>query len=133
MISNQYKELFALVARNGAINGEKAMDVLTKNNSETDIKATADMTQRFRELEDKIRNSENLELSGLDYVYLYAGATISREILAKNVNTWTAIIHEYDTNLIPKLFEIAKETDPEKQTKFIEENFSQEKVDNAEN
>ena len=133
MISNQYKELFALVARNGAINGEKAMDVLKNGNPDADIKATADMTQRFRELEDKIRNSENLELSGLDYVYLYAGATISREILAKNVNTWSAIIHEYDTNLIPKLFEIAKETDPEKQAKFVEENFSQEKVDNAEN
>ena len=129
MISNQYKELFALVARNGAINGEKAMEVLTKNNSDADIKATADMTQRFRELEDKINAGE--ELTGLDYVYLYAGATISREILAKNVNTWTAIIHEYDTNLIPKLFEIAKETDPEKQAKFVEENFSQEKVDNA--
>lgn len=133
MISNQYKELFALVARNGAINGEKAMEILKNGNPDADIKATADMTQRFRELEDKIRNSENLELSGLDYVYLYAGATISREILAKNVNTWTAIIHEYDTNLIPKLFEIAKETDPEKQVKFVEENFSQEKVDNAEN
>ena len=131
MISNQYKELFALVARNGAINGEKAMEVLTSNNSDADIKATADMTQRFRELEDKINAGE--ELTGLDYVYLYAGATISREILAKNVNTWTAIIHEYDTNLIPKLFEIAKETDPEKQAKFVEENFSQEKVDNAEN
>lgn len=131
MISNQYKELFALVARNGAINGEKAMDVLTKNDSDADIKATADMTQRFRELEDKINAGE--ELTGLDYVYLYAGATISREILAKNVNTWSAIIHEYDTNLIPKLFEIAKETDPEKQAKFVEENFSQEKVDNAEN
>ena len=131
MISNQYKELFALVARNGAINGEKAMEVLTKNNSDADIKATADMTQRFRELEDKINAGE--ELTGLDYVYLYAGATISREILAKNVNTWSAIIHEYDTNLIPKLFEIAKETDPEKQARFVEENFSQEKVDNAEN
>ena len=131
MISNQYKELFALVARNGAINGEKAMEVLTKNNSEADIKATADMTQRFRELEDKINAGG--ELTGLDYVYLYAGATISREILAKNVNTWTAIIHEYDTNLIPKLFEIAKETDAEKQNNMVEEFFSQEKVDNAEN
>ena len=131
MISNQYKELFALVARNGAINGEKAMEILTKNNSDADIKATADMTQRFRELEDKINAGE--ELVGLDYVYLYAGATISREILAKNVNTWTAIIHEYDTNLIPKLFEIAKETDAEKQNNMVKEFFSQEKVDNAEN
>ena len=41
MISNQYKELFALVARNGAINGEKAMDVLKNGNPEADIKATA--------------------------------------------------------------------------------------------
>ena len=131
MISEQYRELFALVARNGAINGEKAMDVLKKNDADTDIKATAEMTDKFRALEDKIRNSE--ELSGLDYVYLYAGATISREILAKNINTWTAIVNEYDTNLIPKLFEIAKETDAEKQAKLVEENFSQEKVDNNEN
>ena len=131
MISEQYRELFALVARNGAINGEKAMDVLKKNDADADIKATAEMTDKFRTLEDKIRNGEGL--SGLDYVYLYAGATISREILAKNINTWTAIVNEYDTNLIPKLFEIAKETDAEKQAKLVEENFSQEKVDSNEN
>ena len=131
MISEQYRELFALVACNGAINGEKAMDVLKKNNADADIEATAEMTYKFRVLEDKIRNGG--ELGGLDYVYLYAGATISREILAKNINTWTAIVNEYDTNLIPKLFEIAKETDTEKQAKLVEENFSQEKVDNGEN
>lgn len=131
MISEQYRELFALVACNGAINGEKAMDILKKNDADADIEATAEMTYKFRVLEDKIRNGE--ELSGLDYVYLYAGATISREILAKNINTWTAIVNEYDTNLIPKLFEIAKETDAEKQAKLVEENFSQEKVDNGEN
>ena len=131
MISEQYRELFALVARNGAINGEKAMDVLKKNDADADIEATAEMTYKFRVLEDKIRNGG--ELSGLDYVYLYAGATISREILAKNINTWTAIVNEYDTNLIPKLFEIAKETDVEKQAKLVEENFSQEKVDSNEN
>ena len=131
MISEQYRELFALVARNGAINGEKAMDVLKKNDADADIKATAEMTDKFRTLEDKIRNGEGL--SGLDYVYLYAGATISREILAKNINTWTAIVNEYDTNLIPKLLEIAKETDAEKQAKLVEENFSQEKVDSNEN
>lgn len=131
MISEQYRELFALVACNGAINGEKAMDVLKKNDADADIEATAEMTYKFRVLEDKIRNGG--ELSGLDYVYLYAGATISREILAKNINTWTAIVNEYDTNLIPKLFEIAKETDAEKQAKLIEENFSQEKVDSNEN
>lgn len=131
MISEQYRELFALVACNGAINGEKAMDVLKKNDADADIEATAEMTYKFRVLEDKIRNGG--ELSGLDYVYLYAGATISREILAKNINTWTAIVNEYDTNLIPKLFEIAKETDVEKQAKLVEENFSQEKVDSNEN
>lgn len=131
MISEQYRELFALVACNGAINGEKAMDVLKKNDADVDIEATAEMTYKFRVLEDKIRNGG--ELSGLDYVYLYAGATISREILAKNINTWTAIVNEYDTNLIPKLFEIAKETDAEKQAKLVEENFSQEKVDSNEN
>lgn len=131
MISEQYRELFALVACNGAINGEKAMDVLKKNDADADIEATAEMTYKFRVLEDKIRNGG--ELSGLDYVYLYAGATISREILVKNINTWTAIVNEYDTNLIPKLFETAKETDAEKQAKLVEENFSQEKVDSNEN
>lgn len=131
MISEQYRELFALVARNGAINGEKAMDVLKKNDADADIKATAEMTDKFRALEDKINNGE--EPSGLDYVYLYAGAAISREILAKNINTWAAIVNEYDTNLIPKLFEIAKEIDAEKQAKLVEENFSQEKIDSDKN
>lgn len=131
MISEQYRELFALVARNGAINGEKAMDVLKKENSDADIKATADMTQKFRILEDKLRDGG--ELTGLDYVYLYSGATISREILAKNINTWTAIVNEYDTNLIPKLFEVAKEVEPAKQAELVEKFFSQEAIDKSEN
>lgn len=131
MINEQYRELFALVARNGAINGEKAIDVLKKNDNNADIKATADMTEMFRQLEDKINAGG--ELTGLDYVYLYAGATISREILVKNINTWTAIVQEYDTNLIPKLFEIAKEVEPAKQSELVEKFFSQETIDKSEN
>lgn len=127
MISKQYRELLALVARNGAINGEKAMEVLKKEQSDADTEATVKMTEIFRELEDRINAGE--ELTNIDYAYLYSGAIISREILAKNINSWTAIVHEYDTNLIPKLYEIAMETDAEKKAELITKNFSEENLD----
>lgn len=127
MISKQYRELLALVARNGAINGEKAMEVLKKEQSDADTETTVKMTEIFRELEDRINAGE--ELANIDYAYLYCGAIISREILAKNINSWTAIVHEYDTNLIPKLYEIAMETDAEKKAELITKNFSEENLD----
>ena len=127
MISKQYRELLALVARNGAINGEKAMEVLKKEQNDADTEATVKMTGIFRELEDRINAGE--ELTNIDYAYLYSGAIISREILAKNINSWTAIVHEYDTNLIPKLYEIAMETDAEKKAELITKNFSEENLD----
>lgn len=127
MISKQYRELLALVARNGAINGEKAMEVLKKEQSEADTETTVKMTEIFRELEDRINAGG--ELTNLDYAYLYCGAIISREILVKNINSWTAIVHEYDTNLIPKLYEIAMETDAEKKAELITKNFSEENLD----
>lgn len=127
MISQQYRELLALVARNGAINGEKAMEVLKKEQSDADTETTVKMTEIFRELEDRINAGE--ELTNMDYAYLYCGAIISREILVKNINSWTAIVHEYDTNLIPKLYEIAMETDAEKKAELITKNFSEENLD----
>lgn len=39
-LTQQYKDLFALVARNGAINGEKAMDVISEKNPEEDLTNT---------------------------------------------------------------------------------------------
>ena len=75
----------------------------------------------FNKLEDKILKNEKLVLT--DFIQLYAGAIVSRNIVQKNIETWTAVVKEYDDNLIPKLEEVAKLPDDEKREILIEEFF----------
>lgn len=124
-MNKQYQELFQLVARNGAINAENAMSTLAKDTEKDHTKEFEVLTETrdmFNNLEDRLRNGE--ELNEKDYILLYAGATVSRNILQKNINTWTAVVKEYDENLIPKLTEVAKETDETKRITLIEDFFS---------
>lgn len=122
-MNKQYQELFQLVARNGAINAEQAIEALKqKENNEEEIKLCLEMRDNFQKMEDKIlANEEPLTLP--EYVQLYAGATVSRNIIQKNINTWAAVVKEYDDNLIPKLMEVAKEIDDEKRASLVEEYF----------
>ena len=129
-LAQQYKDLFALVARNGAINGEKAMDVISEKNPEEDLTNTKKMTQDFRDLEDKINADE--ELSLLDFIHLWVGASISRTVIAKNVDTWTAVVKAYDEDLIPKLYEVAQSSnDDTKWQKLVEEYFCKNLSENS--
>ncbi len=129
-LTQQYKDLFALVARNGAINGEKAMDVISEKNPEEDLTNTKKMTQDFRDLEDKIEADEELTL--LDFIHLWVGASISRTVIAKNVNTWTAVVKAYDEDLIPKLYEVAQSSnDDTKWQELVEEYFCKNLSENS--
>ena len=129
-LTQQYKDLFALVARNGAINGEKAMDVISEKNPEEDLTNTKKMTQDFRDLEDKIEADEELTL--LDFIHLWVGASISRTVIAKNVNTWTAVVKAYDEDLIPKLYEVAQSSnDNTKWQELVEEYFCKNLSENS--
>lgn len=129
-LTQQYKDLFALVARNGAINGEKAMDVIAEKNPEEDLTNTKKMTQDFRDLEDKIEADGELTL--LDFIYLWVGASISRTVIAKNVNTWTAVVKAYDEDLIPKLYEVAQSSnDDTKWQELVEEYFCKNLSENS--
>lgn len=129
-LTQQYKDLFALVARNGAINGEKAMDVISKKNPEEDLTNTKKMTQDFRDLEDKIEADEELTL--LDFIHLWVGASISRTVIAKNVDTWTAVVKAYDEDLIPKLYEVAQSSnDDTKWQELVEEYFCKNLSENS--
>lgn len=124
-MNKQYQELFQLVARNGAINAENAMSALAKDTKKDHTKEFEVLTETrdmFNNLEDRLRNGE--EINEKDYILLYAGATVSRNILQKNIDTWTAVVKEYDENLIPKLTEVAKETDEIKRLTLIEDFFS---------
>lgn len=123
-MNKQYQDLFQVIARNGALNAEKAMDALKgSEDKEKELEVLIDMRDRFNVLEDKIlKNEEPLSLT--DFIQLYAGATVSRNIIQKNINTWTAVVKEYDENLIPKLYEVANESDQEKRDSLIEEYFS---------
>ena len=121
-MTNEYRELLAMVARNAAINGERAIELSEEKNE--DVDKTEQMVQNFRDIEDRLNAGQ--ELTSLDYVYLWAGASVSRTTIQKNIDKWTAVVHEYDISLIPKLFEIAKApTDEEKQVlinKYFNEN-----------
>ena len=123
-MNKQYQELFQVVARNGALNAEQAMKAMENvEDKKKEITLLTEMRNRFNILEDKILKGEK-ELDVMDYIQLYAGAVVSRNIIQKNINTWTAIVKEYDDNLIPKLQEIAKETNEEKRASLIDEYFS---------
>lgn len=123
-MNKQYQDLFQVIARNGALNAEQAMKKLQESeDKEKEIAVLVDMRDRFNALEDKILKNE-APLTLIDFIQLYAGATVSRNIIQKNINTWTAVVKEYDDNLIPKLYEVANESDQEKRDSLIEEYFS---------
>ena len=123
-MNKQYQDLFQVIARNGALNAEQAMKKLQESeDKEKEIAVLVDMRDRFNVLEDKILKNETT-LTLTDFIQLYAGATVSRNIIQKNINTWTAVVKEYDENLIPKLYEVANESDQEKRDSLIEEYFS---------
>lgn len=123
-MNKQFQDLFQVVARNGALNAEQAMKKLQESEGkEKEIAVLVDMRDRFNVLEDKITKGEEA-LTLTDFIQLYAGATVSRNIIQKNINTWTAVVKEYDDNLIPKLYEVANESDEEKRTALIDEFFS---------
>ena len=123
-MNKQYQDLFQVIARNGALNAEQAMKKLQEEpDKEQELAVLTDMRDRFNVLEDKIlKNEEPLTLT--DFIQLYAGATVSRNIIQKNINTWTAVVKEYDDNLIPKLYEVANESDADKREALIDEYFS---------
>ena len=90
---------------------------------EKELAVLVDMRDRFNVLEDKILKGEE-PLTLTDFIQLYAGATVSRNIIQKNINTWTAVVKEYDDNLIPKLYEVANESDAAKRDSLVDEYFS---------
>lgn len=123
-MNKQYQELFQLVARNGALNAERAMatiGVADTDEKKHNIEVLTEARDNFNKLEDKILKNEKLVLT--DFIQLYAGAIVSRNIVQKNIETWTAVVKEYDDNLIPKLEEVAKLPDDEKREILIEEFF----------
>lgn len=124
-MNKQYQNLFQLVARNGALNAEQAMKNIEASDTEEKDKNIGILTEArnaFNVLEDKIMKNEELVLE--DYIRLYAGAVVSRNIIQKNINTWSAVVKEYDENLIPKLQEVATEQDATKRGSLLDEYFN---------
>ena len=123
-MNKQYQDLFQMVARNGALSAETAMAALKDaENKEKEIGTLVDMRNRFNALEDKILKNEK-PLTLPDFILLYAGAKVTRNTVEKNINTWTAVIKEYDDNLIPKLYEVGKEMNDEKRAALVDEYFN---------
>lgn len=125
-MNKQYRELFQLVARNGALNAETAMKTISEDKEQDHSKEIASLTSTrdmFNNLEDRLLAGE--EIAFQDYVLLYAGAVVTRNLVQKNINTWTAVVKEYDENLIPKLTEVTHESDETKRKTLIEDFFGE--------
>lgn len=122
-MNKQYRELFQVIARNGALNAENALKVINTEERPEDVKLLIEMRDRYGVLEDKIMaGKEELEIT--DYIQLYAGAVVSKEIIQKNINTWSTIVKEYEDNLIPKLHDVATAKSNEEKEALIEQFFS---------
>lgn len=124
-MNKQYRELFQIVARNGALNAEKVIETL-KQNKEKDhtkeIDSMLKMRDNFNAIEDKLLDGKELEHA--EYVTLYAGAVVCRNLMKKNIDTWTAVVKEYDENLIPKLYEVGKKSTDEEFNSLVDEYFN---------
>ena len=122
-MNKRYQDLFQAIARNGALNAEKAIEVLEANNEKArERNILLDMRDKYNELEDKIINGN--ELNFADYIQLYAGAMVSRNIFEKNIASLTKVLQEYDDNLIPKLKSVALEMNKDKWQELIEDYFN---------
>ena len=123
-MNKQYQDLFQMIARNGALSAERAMEALKDaENKEKEIGTLVETRNRFNVLEDKIlKNEEPLTLP--EFILLYAGAKVTRNTVQRNLDTWTAVVKEYDDNLIPKLYEVGKEMDDEKRAALVDEYFN---------
>lgn len=122
-MTQEWKDLLTLVAQNGAINAEQAMDITKQQDSAADISTLIQMRDRFEDLKDKINNDE--PLVGMDFVNLWTGASISCAIIEKNIKTWQAVVNTYQNTLLPKLYEIASlAAEPDKQKEMFEDFFS---------
>lgn len=122
-MTQEWKDLLALVAQNGAINAEQAMDITKEQDPTADISTLIQMRDKFEDLKDKINNDE--PLMGMDFVNLWTGASISCAIIEKNIKTWQAVVNTYQNTLLPKLYEIANlAAEPDKQKEMFENFFS---------
>ena len=122
-MTQEWKALWELVAQNGAINAEQAMDITKQQDPNANISTLTEMRDKFLDLKDKIHNDQVIE--GMDFVNLWTGASISCALIEKNIRTWQAVVDNYRNSLLPKLYEIASAvTEPEKQRVLFEEYFS---------
>ena len=122
-MTQEWKDLLELVAQNGAINAEQAIDITKQQDPNANISTLTEMRDKFLDLKDKIHNDQVIE--GMDFVNLWTGASISCALIEKNIRTWQAVVDNYRNSLLPKLYEIASAvTEPEKQKALFEEYFS---------
>ena len=122
-MTQEWKDLLELVAQNGAINAEQAMDITKQQDPNANISTLTEMRDKFLDLKDKIHNDQVIE--GMDFVNLWTGASVSCVLIEKNIKTWQAVVDNYRNSLLPKLYEIASAaTEPEKQRALFEEYFS---------
>ena len=122
-MTQEWKDLLELVAQNGAINAEQAMDIIKQHDPNAAISTLMETRDKFLDLKDKIHNDQAIE--GMDFVNLWTGASISCALIEKNIKTWQAVVNNYRNSLLPKLYEIASAaTEPEKQKALFAEYFS---------
>lgn len=137
MLKEEFKNLFIMLVRNGQICGENAIDVfhtekgdaLTEEDKES-LEQTKRTIENYRAIEDKLLADEPLTI--LEYNYLYIAAKIAVLPLQKTVARWSAVLNEYENNLIPNLEKVLLLDDDQDKSdaiaKLFEETFEKEKL-----
>lgn len=122
-IRPEWKELLMEVALSGANHAEQAADLMSKADPNVDVSTTMLMRDRYLTAREHLEKDEDLTQE--DYTYLWIAASISKQLIEKKIEAWSAVVDAYVSHLIPSLYTVAA-LPPEEQAAKFKEIFTKE-------
>ena len=74
---------------------------------------------------DFLKSLSKEDLTQEDYTYLWIAASISKQLIEKKIEAWSAVVDAYVSHLIPSLYAVAA-LPPEEQAAKFQEIFTKE-------
>lgn len=122
-IRPEWKELLMEIALSGANHAEQAANLMSKADPNADTSTTMVMRDRFLTARERLEN--DADLTQEDYTNLWIAASISKQLIEKKIEAWSAVVNAYVSHLIPSLYEVAA-LPPEEQAARFQEIFTKE-------
>lgn len=108
MTDKVWHELLQAISISGESMAEQSMEIAKKKRNEEDYRQAQSMRKTFQDITDSIKNNQSLTSS--DYLYLFMSATFVKEHIKKEISKKQIVVDEYETNVIPKLKNLAIST-----------------------